>query len=245
MSTTTENPNHKPQLVLPGQVAAPDGPVDMKMMYVMHHAFRRDLNKFASAVAATPAEDVATWQALHARWVIFFEVLHNHHSGEDAGVWPFLLERADEAERATLEAMEEEHSHIDPLLESCANGFARLAGPRGGFDADDVRHALKVRVEATRDALARHLGHEESEAIVILQKYMTEEQWLALEKEHFQKKKGSIGFLFAVVPWVVDGMDAEVRDRVFAELGGPFKVIWVLSRRAHRKRAEKAFRYAA
>ena len=42
MSTTTDL-GHPRQLRLPGQTAAPDGPVDMTIMYVMHHAFRRDL----------------------------------------------------------------------------------------------------------------------------------------------------------------------------------------------------------
>ena len=36
------------QLRLPGQTAAHEGPVDMHMMYVMHHAFRRDLAAFAA-----------------------------------------------------------------------------------------------------------------------------------------------------------------------------------------------------
>src|SRR5215213_10029079 len=104
MSTTHTYPH---QLMLPGQAAAPVGPVDMKMMYVMHHGFRRDLNRFTEAVAETPLAEKDTWVALAARWERFFDVLHLHHSGEDAGVWPFLLERADADERATLEAMEE------------------------------------------------------------------------------------------------------------------------------------------
>ena len=49
MSTTTDL-GHPRQLRLPGQTAAPDGPVDMTIMYVMHHAFRRDLAAFAMAV---------------------------------------------------------------------------------------------------------------------------------------------------------------------------------------------------
>ena len=31
------------QLLLAGQAAAPDGPVDLTMMWAMHHGFRRDL----------------------------------------------------------------------------------------------------------------------------------------------------------------------------------------------------------
>lgn len=243
MSTTSVTT--KTQLFLPGQAAAPEGPVDMKMMYLMHHAFRRDLNLFAAAVAATPVDDVQTWRLLGQRWDVFFEILHKHHTGEDAGIWPWLLERADAQETATLEEMEEEHGHIDPLLSGCAAGFATLTGDRTGVDAEDVRAALKIRVEATRDALARHLAHEETDAIAILQKYMTDQEWLALEEEYFRADKPSLKELFAMVPWVVEGIPAEIRETVFAELGGPFKAVWLLSRRSFRKRQSATFRYVA
>ena len=103
-STTTAHPD---QLLLPGQAAAPGGPADMTMMYVMHHAFRRDLGRFADAVAATPLDDRTTWKALAARWDRFFEILHHHHAAEDELIWPFLMERADATEQETLEAMED------------------------------------------------------------------------------------------------------------------------------------------
>src|SRR5690349_548246 len=99
MTATTTSTPYPEQLFLPGQAAAPDGPVDMFMMYLMHHAFRRDLRRFAEAVPHTPVDDRATWVALADRWGRFADVLHKHHSGEDAGVWPFLLARADEDER--------------------------------------------------------------------------------------------------------------------------------------------------
>jgi hypothetical protein len=228
--------------MLPGQAAAPDGPVDMKMMYLMHHGFRRDLDRFAAAVAATPLEDRVTWVALAARWDKFFEVLHHHHSGEDAGLWPFLLERADDGERSTLEAMEQEHSHIDPLLESCADGFAALAGARVGIDADDLRAALQIRVTATRDALARHLAHEESEAMVILQRHMTPEDWESLEKEHFRADMSFSGLRY-VVCWIVEDLPRPVFTSLLDEAGFAMKLIWRLSRRSFDRLERKAFRY--
>ena len=103
---TRRRPEWPVQLRLPGQTAAHEGPVDMHMMYVMHHAFRRDLAAFAAAAAVTPSADRDTWQALARRWELFSTALHHHHAGEDAGLWPRLLEVADEQDRATLEAME-------------------------------------------------------------------------------------------------------------------------------------------
>jgi hypothetical protein len=134
------------QLRLPGQAAAPDGPVDLTVMWTMHRGFRRDLENFARAVRATPVDDRATWTALADRWEVFARILHGHHTAEDAGIWPLLLERADAAGdaegRSTLEAMAAEHRVIDPLLDACASGFRRMVVTPGA---------------ATRDALAQHL----------------------------------------------------------------------------------------
>jgi hypothetical protein len=50
MSTTDSYPR---QVSLSGQAAVADGPYDQTGMYVMHHAFRRDLARFESAVRRT------------------------------------------------------------------------------------------------------------------------------------------------------------------------------------------------
>jgi hemerythrin-like domain-containing protein len=239
MSTTTPTE----QLMLPGQTAAPAGPADMMMMYVMHHAFRRDLARFTDAVGATPLEDRATWKALAARWDRFFEVLHHHHSAEDDLIWPYLTERADATERVTLEAMEEEHGEIDPLLTSVAEGFAALAGDRVPAGGDDLRAALRVRMAATRDCLARHLEHEETEAIAILQRHTTAESWKAIEEE-IGKRKSTVPLSF-MVGWCAEEVPARKLDEIFGAVGLPFKVLWLLTRGRFRRGERKAFKYAA
>lgn len=236
----TTTPTAVPQVFLPGQVAAPEGPVDMLMMYVMHHGFRRDLAAFAARVPTVPVGDAATWRALAWRWSGFAHVLHNHHSGEDAGLWPLLLERVDAAGdaggRATLEAMAAEHADIDPLLEACARGFARMAE---GGTADD-RAALAVRTAAARDSLGRHLAHEETEAIVLLQQHLTQADWEDVERRSFQKRlsPGEVAF---VVPWVCLGLPADVRARGFAAAGAGFRLAWLLTRRRFARRHRQAF----
>lgn len=127
--TSTPTRRFPGQLMLAGQAAAPDGPVDLTTMFLMHRGFRRDLEAFARAVEATPLDDPATWSALAQRWRLFAEILHGHHSGEDAGLWPLLLDRVDAAGdadgRATLEAMSAEHGRIDPLLDACSAASPR------------------------------------------------------------------------------------------------------------------------
>ena len=125
---------HPVQISLPGQTHVAHGPHDQTGMYVMHHAFRRDLARFESAVRQTPLGEEEVWRALAARWGRFATVLHHHHEVEDAAIWPLVVRRVDEAGgaqaeagRAVLAAMEAEHEEIDPALAACA---ARL--PRDG-----------------------------------------------------------------------------------------------------------------
>lgn len=244
MSTT-----YPEQLMLPGQAAAPGGPVDMTVMYLMHHAFRRDLRKFGTAVPRTPVDDHATWVALAERWERFSEILHHHHSGEDAGIWPFLLERAHPAERQTLLAMEAEHEKIDPLLQCCGEGFAELAGGGSGGTAgrppEEARAALAVRLAEAQQLLGNHLRHEESEAMVILQRRMTSDDWSRIEEEHF-KSQDTLGFLLYVVPWIADELPEQVLADVLADAGTPMKVVnWLGARLKFRGLERKAFRHLA
>ena len=68
MTTRPATAADHPQLDLPGQTHVAQGPHDQTGMYVMHHAFRRDLVMFAEAAAVTPADDREVWRALSRRW---------------------------------------------------------------------------------------------------------------------------------------------------------------------------------
>ncbi len=233
MTTTT-------QIVLPGQCGVQEGPVDLVVMYAVHHAFRRDLAAFARAVPATPVEDRGTWRALAHRWTRFAEVLHHHHTGEDSGLWPLLLERVSPADRATLEAMEAEHEQIDPLLEACAVGFARMAA---GGTADE-RAALAVRTAAARDDLGRHLEHEETEALALVQRHLTQADWDRMEQEHFKGRRMPLATTLFLIPWVCDGVPEHIRRRAFTAAGRPFLVAYALTRSRFERQSRRAFAYA-
>ena len=229
------------QVMLPGQVAAPEGPVDMRTMYVMHHGFRRDLRRFAEAVAATPVAERATWVLLLERWELFAEVLHHHHSGEDAGVWPWLRQRCDEADLAMLDAMEAEHGEIDPILEACAAGFARLAERP---DAD-ARAALVVRLVAGRESLARHLAHEETDAITLIQQVMTDAEWRQVENDYFKSQPIPPKLILKMLPWMFDQLPSTVREQRLAEAPLLYRVVYRLLRGSYQRTERRTFRYAA
>ena len=226
------------QLRLPGQAAAPEGPVDMFMMYLMHHAFRRDLAAFAAAVPHTPVDDLVTWQSLADRWTLFAETLHHHHSGEDAWLWPALLEVAGPDDRDTLEAMEAEHDDIDPLLEAVGAGFDRMAAGA----AEDERAALAVRLVATRECLGRHLVHEETDAMRVLQEHFTQADWDALD----EKFREGITFrtVVVLVPWALHGVPSAALPDLFTRTGSAHHLIWRLTHRRFARAEQRTFRYA-
>jgi hemerythrin-like domain-containing protein len=224
------------QVRLPGQTAAHPGPVDMTMMYVMHHAFRRDLAVLSAAAAVTPATDRRAWVALAERWALFAEALHLHHTGEDRGLWPRLLAVATPEEAEVLEAMEAEHERIDPMLTACSAGFARL---REHADVD-ARAALSVRLAAARAQLADHLRHEETEAIAIIQRRLSDADWHQIEEESF-KHDIPPRTLLKLVPWVAEGVPADVREVVFSAPGGRLnRALWYLTRGGFRRRQRRA-----
>jgi len=235
MSTTTES--WPEQIRLPGQTAAHPGPVDMTMMYVMHHAFRRDLAAFAEAAGRTPATDRRAWAAMARRWEVFASALHHHHSGEDAGLWPALMERADEAGREVLDAMEAEHTEIDPILEACAAGFRRMAE---GAD-EDARRALAVRLVDAKERLGEHMRHEETEAIPLIQQLLTNEEWEAIGKEHFDKGV-SFRQVLRLVPWAAHELPDDVLQMLFERPGGAVhKLVLRLTRRSFERLERAAF----
>ncbi|MGY1754835.1 nitroreductase/quinone reductase family protein [Blastococcus sp. SYSU D01042] len=197
-----------PQLVLPGQAAAPEGPVDIAPMYLMHRAFRRDLDAFARAVPAVPPSDAARWARLARRFAFFGSVLHKHHRGEDVALWPLLAERG--ADPAVLDALQAEHAAIDPLLDAASDDLGTLAA--GDADAA-TRDRLAATVERLRDLLGAHLGHEERDGMALVQQHLAPADWERLDREVFAKDY-RLREVPAVLGWVMSGLAPEHARRL-------------------------------
>lgn len=244
--TTTPTTRPAGQLMLAGQAAAPDGPVDLSVMFLMHRGFRRDLEAFSRAVPATPLSDRATWSALEARWQVFARILHDHHAGEDAGLWPLLLERVDAAgdgeSRATLQAMSAEHARIDPLLDACRAGFHQMARTPGAA----ARDSLAGDLAATAEHLGAHLAHEERDAMRLVQTHLSQEDWQRLSVEHFEKPLTKRQ-LMGLAAWVLHDLPAEGVDRLRSgDPKGPVLILlWrLMLRRPFERRERRVFRFA-
>jgi len=180
--------------------------IDFTMMYVTHAALRRDVGRFAAAIAAGRE----TAPAVKAGWANFKHQLHVHHTVEDDDLWPRLYAAVSEpAHLAMLEQMEAEHAVLDPMLESVDAAL-------------DHGDALADKVDALAGALDGHLRHEEHSALPLIQEVLTVEDWEAFGKAMARKQgiKGAAMY----VPWIVDSASSDERRRFFAQLPPPVRL---------------------
>jgi len=132
-----------------------DGTASMATMLMMsHHAFRRDLARFARALSQLSPGESARTAALRAEWANFHGALHGHHHMEDTAMFPGM--RAQNAELAScIDGLAADHRRIDPLLEQADKAFAQLP---------QASAALAVVGELTR-LLDPHLATEEAQLV--------------------------------------------------------------------------------
>ena len=206
---------------LPGSEAARHGAgdADLTVMIAAHDAFRRDLTSLARAAAAAERADPARRERVGRGWEVFKRQLHFHHTGEDRHIWPRLAERLAHSESAmsTLQAMEEEHSQVDPLLDAVETAFA---DPAGGRLADTVGEL------ATN--LHTHLAHEERDALPLIGTALTAAEWRGVGRRlGFENGlSGSAEFFAWILDGATDAQTAEVLGTMPLPLRLVYRVAW-------------------
>jgi iron-sulfur cluster repair protein YtfE (RIC family) len=185
-----------------------DTRADWIIMRAVHDAFRRDLD--------TMIEMARRGTAPRGRWTVFRDQLTFHHTGEDEALWPAVRAKlAGNADGlALMEAMEEEHSLIDPLLAAVDDALALdAAGPR----VSD----LLTRLQAT---LLGHLAHEESAALPLVSSLLTQEELTAINKQF--RKLGGLRQAAVMFPWALSAAAPQTRDQVLRLLPPPARLLY-------------------
>jgi len=185
---------------------------DMTMMFVMHDALRRDLDRIAR-LTARPDDDPKHVLRAAAGWEMFKSYLHAHHTSEDELLWP-PLHRAlpDDAQgTALLDAMEAEHAAIDPLIDAFDAALA---------DRDSGPARLGELADALASALRAHLRHEEKKGLPLIDSIITADQWQAFSAGGAKHIAGDVS---RFMPWVLDGADPQVAASVLALMPLPIR----------------------
>jgi hemerythrin-like domain-containing protein len=184
---------------LPGTDAARHGTgdADLTIMLAAHDAFRRDLTRLVRAAAAADLSDPARRRSVAAGWELFKHELHLHHTAEDEVIWPVLRPRLAHSEHAlsVLDAMEEEHERIDPLLAAVDAAFAQRR-----------EDSLADVIDALVTTLTGHLAHEERDGLPLIGVALTAAEWRGVGFKIARRNGLSEGGkMFA---WILDGVAA-------------------------------------
>lgn len=212
---------------LPGTDAARHGTgdADLAIMLAAHRAFRRDLTTLARVAASTGASlrsEPARRRSVAAGWELFKHELHLHHTAEDEIIWPALRPRLTHSEHAlsVLDAMEEEHSRIDPLLAAVDAAFA---GDPEAADWPGERRLADVIGELA-STLTAHLAHEEQEGLPLIGVALTAAEWRSTGFKIARRNGLSAGGeMFA---WMLDGAAREDAAATLGSLPPPVRVLY-------------------
>ncbi|GAA1201013.1 nitroreductase/quinone reductase family protein [Prauserella alba] len=150
---------HKTARVLPVVALSPasDGPPGggslADMLVGIHDAFRRELALIRKELAGS-----GPWLGVQLRinCVTLCQGLHNHHVGEDAGLFEAIGAKHPEL-TDTLTRLRSEHDTIADLTAAMQTAVH-----------DESRDAARVEVERLACELERHLDHEEEQLLPAL-----------------------------------------------------------------------------
>lgn len=183
-----------------------DYKLDMSTMLAIHLALRRDLDRLGR-IAARPDDNPARLLRAAAGWEQFKTFLVAHHTAEDQALWPALREAvaANPDQVALADALEEEHSVIEPLLAAIDTAAA---------DPDDGHQRFGDIIDELISKLSGHLTHEETEGLALIDASLTPERW-----QHFAAVNADLVRPEApnYMPWLLSEADQQTLDAVLGK----------------------------
>jgi hypothetical protein len=188
-----------------------DYKLDMSVMLGIHQALRRDLERLGR-IAARADGSPARLLAAAAGWEQFKMFLVAHHTAEDQELWPALREAvaASPDQVALADALEEEHSVIEPLL---------MAIDAAAVDPGEAGQRFGDIIDELVSKLSAHLTHEETDGFALFDASLTPQQW-----QHFGAVNGDLVRPQApnYMPWLLADLDQEALDAVLGKFPPQF-----------------------
>ena len=206
----------------------------MSMNKVIHAAFRRDLDRFDSALARFPDGDRARAEGLGRAWDNFDFQLTKHHEGEHEIAWPALARVG--VTQQTIDQMDAEHEVMAERLSAARASMTALRTTPTAANAQTARTAM----DELRTVTAEHLDHEERELEPVYQAKKEDPAIVEMGKK-FSKVSPKDGGVF--FKWVTDGAGPDEVASINATIPAPVrKAIGGLFGRSYRKDVAPAWR---
>ena len=191
---------------------------DGREMLMLHDSFRREFALLPGLVRGVATGDLERAQVIAAHITYVSTILHHHHHGEDAHVWPLLAERCAGECAPLVELMEGQHEDVARIGREIDDGLRAWAGAATG-----PRKALTAALVRLIPVLRGHLAAEEEHVVPLMEQYITAAEWNEIvEKEAADVDPASLPLGFGML--LYEG-DPEVVDAAIATMPQPVRPV--------------------
>lgn len=166
----------------PASVASASSPdlgdclVDVRDMTVVHTALLREFRLAPAAVRRVADSDRKQAVAVEGHVGLLCDLLHHHHAGEDALLWPRLRDRVPVAATALIDQAQAQHEEIDAALHRVGQTRDRWVR----HPDDTTAAVVATELEGLHRLLSEHLDMEERSLLPLAASTLTEEEWHAI-----------------------------------------------------------------
>ena len=206
----------------------------MSMNKVIHAAFRRDLDRFLSALGRFPDGDRGRSEELGKAWDNFDYQLTKHHEGEHEIAWPALARVG--VTQQMIDQMDAEHDVMADRLAAARASMTALRAAPTAANAQTARTAM----DELKTVTTEHLDHEERELEPVYQAKKDDPAIVEMGKRFAKVGPREGGVFFA---WLTDGAGPDEIASINATIPAPVrKMIGGLFGRSYRKDVAPAWR---
>ena len=192
---------------------------DTSDMYAIHNALRRALGDAPAQISVVSEGDTVRAKRVADYLEEVLWLLHAHHDGEDALLYPLLEERAPE-HKELFARMSAQHGSVSASMASAGAAVKRFGGSASRADSQAGAAACASLFTITDE----HLSEEEKEILPIAARTVSPQEWGALPAHalsHYQGDRLWLPFGLAL-----EAMPNEMRENLLGHLPPPVYGMW-------------------
>ena len=127
-----------------------DSQPDLRPSYLEHRAMRMDAARLTSLVSAARPEDADRLAGVAAWYTRYEGAIHDHHTAEEAVIYPALVERDPSFAEADRE-LEGQHRVLADRLTVAGETIPGLSAAAGGSAWERDRHEAVLAAQALQE----------------------------------------------------------------------------------------------
>jgi hemerythrin-like domain-containing protein len=193
---------------------------DTSDMYAVHKVFRKSLGGAKDLLGAGVEAQPERVELLCSYYRNILAFLESHHGGEDALVFPLLLERVSEDKRARVATIAGQHAPLVETLEAANEAVQAFAAD----PSDSTRAAAAAALTKLDVELCVHLDQEEAEILPLATEHLSIEEWGALPGHAMASYTGDK--IWLILGSIRENMTDDQRAQMLAHMPPPAVEMW-------------------